>query len=95
MKLQTFHRSSVFRFAVLAAFVALPVFAQSPFDTPLTSLQIFLTGTFARAVSVIAMVVGGITFAIGDGRGHHVLGSLFLGIGLMMLAVPTVTWLFG
>ena len=53
--------------ALLLCVLILPLTAHaSPFDTGISSIQTLFTGTIAKAASLIAIVIGGYTFAHGE-----------------------------
>lgn len=82
------------RVLVIASFVAIPMFAQGPFQAPVNAALAFAL-TFAKAASVIAIIVGGLMMALGDGHGRGGFIGILLGVGLMAMAQATSTWLFG
>ncbi len=47
----------------------------SPFDTGINSIQTLFTGTIAKAASLIAVVIGGYTFAHGEPGAKKTLGD--------------------
>ena len=53
--------------ALLLCVLFVPLAAHaSPFDTGISSIQTLFTGTIAKAASLIAIVIGGYTFAHGE-----------------------------
>lgn len=53
--------------ALLLRVLIFPLAAHaSPFDTGISSIQTLFTGTIAKAASLIAIVIGGYTFAHGE-----------------------------
>jgi len=70
----TFYRSVRFRRIVLASlaslFLAVPAFAQanSPWENAVGVLQQAFTSTIARGLSLVAIVVSGLTFAFAPSR---------------------------
>ena len=76
----------------------LPVaaFAQgSPFDTGFTSLQTLFTGTVAKVASLIAIVVGGYSFAHGEPGAKKTLAGVAAGTGIAVMAANVLSWLWG
>src|SRR5208282_891821 len=71
--LWTYLRSSWLRSPLVtlgfALFLAAPVFAQgtSPWENAVSVLQQAFTSTIARGLSLVAIVVAGLTFAFGEG----------------------------
>jgi type IV secretion system protein TrbC len=87
-------RWSVF---LLVLFVcALPLSAQSssPWENAVTVLQNAFTSTIARGLSLVAIVVGGLMFAFGEGDSKRMLAGIVFGVGMAIGAVNFMTWLF-
>ena len=71
---QRLHKRTVYFRASLAAIcltflLAVPMFAQanSPWENAVSVLQQAFTSTIARGLSLVAIVVAGLTFAFGEG----------------------------
>jgi type IV secretory pathway VirB2 component (pilin) len=80
-----------------AAFLlaALPIYAQSdPWDQAVTVLQQAFTGTIARGLALVAIVVGGLMFAFGEGQSKRMLAGIIFGVGMAIGAVNFLAWLF-
>ena len=89
--------SSIRRVSALAlAVAALPqmLLAQSPWLQAVTVLQTAFTGPIARGLSLIAIVVGGLMFAFGEGGSKRALAGLIFGVGMAIGAVNFMNWLF-
>jgi type IV secretory pathway VirB2 component (pilin) len=67
----------------------------SPFDSGITSIQTLFTSTIARAASLIAIVIGGYSFAHGDPGAKKTLGGVAAGTSIAVLAVNVLSWLWG
>jgi type IV secretory pathway VirB2 component (pilin) len=67
----------------------------SPFDSGITSIQTLFTSTIARAASLIAIVIGGYSFAHGDPGAKKTLAGVAAGTGIAVLAVNVLSWLWG
>jgi type IV secretory pathway VirB2 component (pilin) len=82
--------------AVLAFALALPAFAQgnSPWENAVNVLQQAFTSTIARGLSLVAIVVSGLTFAFGEGGSKRVLAGVLFGVGMAIAAVNFLAWLF-
>jgi type IV secretion system protein TrbC len=80
-------------------FLAHNAFAQaggnSPWENAVNVLQIAFTGTIAKGLGLVAIVVGGLTFAFGEGGGKRTFAGIVFGLGMAVLAVNFLTWLFG
>ena len=76
---------------------AAPAFAQqgaSPWENAVSVLQTAFTSTIARGLSLVAIVVAGLTFAFGEGGSKRVLAGVLFGVGMAIAAVNFLTWLF-
>ncbi|RXS97516.1 TrbC/VirB2 family protein [Silvibacterium dinghuense] len=77
---------------------ALPVYAQStgsdPWDNAVNVLKTAFTGTIATGLSLVAIVVGGLMFAYGEGQSKKMLAGIVFGIGMAVGAVNFLAWLF-
>ena len=77
--------------------LAVPVCAQgnSPWENAVNVLQTAFTGPIAKGLALVAIVVGGLTFAFGEGGGKKTFAGIVFGLGMAVLAVNFMTWLFG
>lgn len=87
------------RFAVVAVIAVLSAalaFAQanSPWENAANVLQQAFTTTIARGLSLVAIVVSGLTFAFGEGGSKRVLAGVLFGVGMAIAAVNFLAWLF-
>ena len=57
-------------------------------------LQQAFTGPIARGLSLIAVVVGGLMFAFGEGGSKKALAGIIFGLGMAMGAANFLAWLF-
>jgi len=97
-------RWEVFRFrtgfaawvsAMLALLAATPLHAQSdPWEQAVQVLQTAFTGSIAKGLSLVAIVVGGLMFAFGEGQSKRVLAGIIFGVGMAIGAVNFMAWLF-
>ncbi len=81
----------------VSLFLALPVFAQtgaSPWENAVSVLQQAFTSTIARGLSLVAIVVAGLTFAFGEGGSKRILAGVLFGVGMAIAAVNFLSWLF-
>ena len=58
-----------------------------PGKTPSTSCMTAFTSTIARGLSLVAIVVAGLTFAFGEGGSKRVLAGVLFGVGMAIAAV--------
>lgn len=75
----------------------LPVYAQSssdPWDNAVNVLKTAFTGTIATGLSLVAIVVGGLMFAYGEGQSKKTLAGIVFGVGMAIGAVNFMSWLF-
>ena len=63
-------------------------------DGTLHVLQQAFTSTIARGLSLVAIVVSGLTFAFGEGGSKRVLAGVLFGVGMAIAAVNFMAWLF-
>jgi type IV secretory pathway VirB2 component (pilin) len=79
-----------------AAVVLIPAssYAQSPWENAVNVLMTSFTGPIARGLSLVAIVVGGVTFAFGEGGSKRLLAGIVFGVGMAIGAVNFMAWLF-
>ena len=68
--------------------------AASPWENAVNVLQQAFTSTIARGLSLVAIVVSGLTFAFGEGGSKRVLAGVLFGVGMAIAAVNFLAWLF-
>lgn len=77
---------------------ALPLYAQNgggdPWDNAVNVLKTAFTGTIATGLSLVAIVVGGLMFAYGEGQSKKTLAGIVFGVGMAIGAVNFMAWLF-
>ena len=66
----------------------------SPWLQAIDVLQAAFTGPIARGLSLIAIVVGGLMFAFGEGGSKKALAGIVFGLGMAMGAANFLAWLF-
>lgn len=89
-------RQSVTLFFLLVVFPAMALAqSASPFDTGFTNLQNLFTGTIAKVASLIAIVIGGYSFAHGEPGAKRTLAGVAAGTGIAVLAANVLSWLWG
>ena len=94
--------SRVPRLRMLAAITGMGLLMQqellaqgvSPWLDAITVLEDAFTGPIARGLSLIAIVVGGLMFAFGEGGSKRALAGIIFGLGMAMGAANFLTWLF-
>jgi type IV secretion system protein TrbC len=81
--------------ATAVVLLASPAYAQtSPWENAVTVLQTAFTGPIARGLSLVSIVVGGVTFAFGEGGSKRLLAGIVFGVGMAIGAVNFMAWLF-
>jgi type IV secretion system protein TrbC len=80
----------------LTVVLAAPALAQgnSPWENAVNVLETAFTSTIARGLSLVAIVVSGLTFAFGEGGSKRVLAGVLFGVGMAIAAVNFLAWLF-
>jgi type IV secretion system protein TrbC len=91
-------RARVARTALFAllAMVLVPAvtFAQgSPWENAVDVLRTAFTGPIARGLSLVAIVVGGLAFAYGEGQSKRLIAGIVFGVGMAIGAVNFMAWL--
>lgn len=66
----------------------------SPWENAVNALQVSFTGPIARGLSLVAVVVGGLMFAYGEGQSKRTMAGIIFGVGMALAAVNFVSWLF-
>ena len=66
----------------------------SPWENAVQVLQTSFTGPIATGLSLVAIVVGGLVFAFGEGGGKRTLAGIIFGVGMAIGAVNFMAWLF-
>lgn len=73
-------------------------FAQAAGNSPWTQavqvLQTAFTGPIATGLALVAIVVGGLMFAFGEGAAKRTLAGVIFGVGMAVGAVNFMSWLF-
>ena len=91
------------RFRALSVFPLLPLLAAqayaqqaggSPWENAVNVLKTAFTGPIATGLSLVAIVVGGLMFAYGEGQSKRMLAGIIFGIGMAVGAVNFMAWLF-
>ena len=80
--------------SLLALALSTQAFAQSPWENAVNVLQGSFSGPIARGLSIVSIVVGGLTFAFGEGDSKRMLAGIVFGVGMAIGSVTFLTWLF-
>jgi type IV secretory pathway VirB2 component (pilin) len=79
----------------VSLFVPASSFAQaSPWENAVNVLMTSFTGPIARGLSLVSIVVGGVTFAFGEGGSKRLLAGIVFDVGMAIGAVDFMAWLF-
>ena len=82
----------------LSLIFASAAFAQaqggSPWENAVNVLMQAFTTTIARGLSLVSIVVAGLTFAFGEGGSKRILAGVLFGVGMAIAAVNFMAWLF-
>ena len=79
---------------LVALLSAPPVYADSPWENAVNVLEVAFTGPIAKGLSLVAIVVGGLMFAFGEGESKRMLAGIVFGVGMAIGAVNFLAWLF-
>ena len=71
-----------------------PPAGTSPWLNAISVLEAAFTGPLARGLSLIAIVIGGLMFAFGEGGSKRALAGIVFGLGMAMGAANFLNWLF-
>ena len=74
--------------------LATPAFAQSPWERAANNLATTFTGPLARALALVAIVIGGLMFMYGEAGAKRQISGIVFGGGLALFAGQFLTWLF-
>jgi type IV secretory pathway VirB2 component (pilin) len=66
----------------------------SPWENAVNALKTSFTGPIATGLSLVAIVVGGLMFAYGEGQSKRVLAGIVFGVRMAIGAVNFMAWLF-
>ena len=80
---------------LLVVLTATPLRAQQdPWEQAVQVLQTAFTGSIAKGLSLVAIVVGGLMLAFGEGQSKKALAGIIFGVGMAIGAVNFMAWLF-
>lgn len=88
------NRKMVMTLVFMICFTSLNAFCgDSPWETAVEKLKDTMTGPIAKGLSLVAVVVGGLMFAYGEGGSKKALAGVIFGTGMAVGAVNFLTWL--
>jgi len=97
MKTKCITSVATLRIAALMLILSVPAFAQtggSPWENAVTVLRNSFTGPIAVGLSLVAIVIGGLTYAYGEGHSKRTVAGIVFGVGMAIGAVNFMSWLF-
>lgn len=97
MKMTRVSFSTITRTSAVVLGSSLSAFAQtgaSPWENAVNVLKTSFTGPIATGLSLVAIVVGGLTFAYGEGHSKRALAGLIFGVGMAIGAANFMAWMF-
>lgn len=80
---------------MLISVALIPAWAASPWERAVEQLQVAFTGPIARGLSLVAIVIGGLGFAYGEGDAKKTVAGIVFGTGMALAATQFMSWLFG
>jgi type IV secretory pathway VirB2 component (pilin) len=93
-----YERTSRLAISLLMVLAGLPAQAQAtgtdPWENAVNVLKTAFTGTIATGLSLVAIVVGGLMFAYGEGQSKKTIAGIVFGVGMAIGAVNFMSWLF-
>ena len=69
--------------------------AADPWSMAASQLCTLATGIVGRGLAVVAVIYGGLTYAIGEGGSKSALAALVFGVGMVLLAPQFLVFFFG
>src|SRR5262249_9743412 len=69
--------------------------SNSPWEEFAHTLSITFTGPIARYLSLVAVVISGLTLAFSEGHDKRMFAGLLFGVSTAVSAVSILSWLFG
>ena len=90
---------AMFRTGAIILSSALPAFAQaqtggSPWENAVNVLKTSFTGPIATGLSLVAIVIGGLTYAYGEGHSKRTIAGIVFGVGMAIGAANFMAWMF-
>jgi type IV secretory pathway VirB2 component (pilin) len=97
MKVKRATSAATVRIAAIIFAFAGPAFAQaggSPWENAVTVLRNSFTGPIATGLSLVAIVLGGLTYAYGEGHSKRTVAGIVFGVGMAIGAANFMSWMF-
>ena len=64
----------------------------NPWQDAVAALEAAFTGPIARGLSLVAIVIGGLMFAFGEGGSKKAIAGIIFGLGMVMGAAAFLDW---
>ncbi|MCY3560556.1 MAG: TrbC/VirB2 family protein [bacterium] len=80
---------------VLVADLSAATAGTDPWSVGVVALQALFTGAIARGLSIVCVVIAGLTFAFGEGQSKKQLAGVVFGLGMALGATSFLTWVTG
>lgn len=71
-----------------------PTTTSNPWQTAVEALSTAMTGPIADALALVAIVIGGLMFAFGEGGSKRTLAGIIFGLGMALGAANFIGWIF-
>lgn len=86
----------VLKLGLFALLISVPALAagSNPWESAIDALKESFTGPIAKGLSLVAIVVGGLMFAFGEGGSKKMLSGIIFGLGMALGAVSFIDWMF-
>ena len=90
-------RQLTFAFAVLLflVVVVVPLGATSPWETVGERLCELFLNKLGKALAIVAVIIGGLMYAFGEGGSKSQIAGLAFGAGMVLLAPQFLGWIIG
>lgn len=91
--------AAITRTTAILLMAATPALAQSttggsPWENAVNVLKNSFTGPIATGLSLVAIVIGGLTYAYGEGHSKKTIAGIIFGVGMAIGAVNFMAWMF-
>ena len=69
--------------------------AADPWSMAASQLCTLFTGIVGKALAVVAVIYGGLTYAYGEGGSKSALAAIIFGVGMVLMAPQLLVYFFG
>ena len=67
----------------------------TPWGLAATQMCLLITGVVGKSLAIVAVVVAGIAYAMGEGASKAMLGAVAFGAGMVLLGPEAISFFFG